>query len=71
MNKLANYRESGRRTGTVNFKLTGIDRDTPTTVMQATISCEPVPVVRNELDASQKAGVITAIRGPETGALPE
>jgi len=71
LNQLANNRSSGRRTGTVKFTMTNIDRDTPTTVMSATISCEPVPVVRNEneLDASQKAGLITAIRGPKTGEL--
>ena len=61
LEELENDRSSGRRTGTVNFTLTGIDRNTPTTLMQATISCEPVPV------AERTGGFIKAVIGSKTG----
>lgn len=45
--KLASSRVNGSRTGTVQFQLNNINEDTPTTLMRATISCEPVPLARN------------------------
>lgn len=62
--ELENSRAAGSRSGTVNFKLTGIEANTPTTVMTALISCEPLPVVRERdgLTSEQKEGLITAIR---------